>query len=209
MLPSACASSVTRAFSRAAMAGGAIFRPLFFGGARKPDHPSGMRKEWREFAFRQWSIEQTELYRNVIKSARPETAVEVPQAGDDHPRDRDLDVRSGLIEHEEIVARPPGDLDAGIDLIARVVERHIIDAELRHNRRVACRDQERIILQAQRGDPVEARLVAASTAHQADRQELAQLGQRAQQGYAAVEMRAGTKLDILLAIFHPVHDRDI
>src|SRR5436853_6607527 len=172
MLPSACASSLTRAFSRAAMAGGPIFRPRFFGGARNPDHPSGMRKEWGEFAFRQRSIEQSKLYRNVIKPARPETAVEMPQARNDHPRHWDLDVRSGLVEHEEIITRPSGNLDAGIDLIARVVERDI-DAEFRHNNRLARRDQEWIIFQTQGREAVEARLVAASAAHQTNRQELA------------------------------------
>src|SRR5437868_14553181 len=163
---------MTRAFSRAAMASGAIFRPLFFGGERKWDHPSGMREERREFAFRQGSIEQPKFYRNVVKPARPETAVEVPQAGDDHPRHRDFDVRSGLIEHEEIITRPAGNLDAGIDLIARVVERDM-DDKFRRNGRTVRGDEERIILQAHRGDALEAELVDASTDPQDTAQDLA------------------------------------
>ena len=46
-----------------------------------------------------------------------------------------------------------------------------------------------------------------SAAHEADGQKLIELGQRAQQGDARIEVRAGAELDILLPVFHPVRDR--
>ena len=64
-----------------------------------------------------------------------------------------------------------------------------------------------MVLQAQWRGAVEARFLSVAAAHQADRQELVQLGQRAQQGDAAVEMRAGPELDIFLGVLHPVQDR--
>jgi len=82
-----------------------------------------MRKERREFAFRQRPIQQSELYRNIVKPARGETAIEMPQSRRDHPDDGDLDVGPRLIEDEENQTPTAGDVDAGVDLLARVVER--------------------------------------------------------------------------------------
>ena len=79
----------------------------------------------------------------------------------------------------------------------------------RRNDRIVAWDQEWIIFQAQRIDTVKRRLLAAAAAHHADRHELGQFGERAQQGYAAIEMRAGAELDILVAVLHPVHDRHV
>ena len=45
----------------------------------------------------------------------------MPQAWNEHANDGDLNVGPRLVEHEEIVTCPGGDLDTGIDLIARVV----------------------------------------------------------------------------------------
>ena len=49
-------------------------------------------------------------------------------------------------------------------------------------------------------------LLAAAAAHQSDRQELIELGERTQQGNARIEMRAGTELDIFPSS-HPVRHR--
>ena len=100
----------------------AFFRAFFFLGVRKPDDPSAVRKERRQLAFRQRPIQQSKFYRNIVKPARCEAAVEMPQPRHDHPDDRDLDVGPRLIEDQEIEARAPGDVDAGVDLRARVVE---------------------------------------------------------------------------------------
>ena len=88
-----------------------------------PGCPSGMGEKRSEFVFRQWLIQVSEFYRNVIKPARREAAVEMPQARHDHPDDRRFDIRPRLIENEEIQAGAPGDIDAGKHLVARVVER--------------------------------------------------------------------------------------
>jgi hypothetical protein len=74
------------------MPGGAIRRSFFFPGARKPDDPSGVWKEGRKFAFRQRPIQQSELYRNIVKPARSEAAIEMPQSRNDHSDDVDLNV---------------------------------------------------------------------------------------------------------------------
>src|SRR6185436_263090 len=128
-------------------------------------------------------------------------------AWNEHPNDGDLNVGPRLVEHEEIVSRTRGDLDAGIDLVARIVA-NLKTWRRRHDRIVA-RDQEWIIFQPQRLDTVKRRLLTAAAAHHANRHELGQLGKGAQQGYAAIEMRAGTELDILVAVLHPVHDRHV
>src|ERR1700719_1942190 len=110
------------------MVGGAIRRAFFFPGARKSACPSSMREKRSEFAFQPRPISQSKFYRNIVKSPRRETAIEMPQSGNDHPDDRDLNVGPRLIEHKEIEARAPGDVDAGIYLLARVVERADLQA---------------------------------------------------------------------------------
>ena len=147
------------------------------------------------------------LQRNIVKPARREAAIEMPQARNEHANDGDLNVGPRLVEHEEIVTCPGSDLDTGIDLIARVVVN--LEAGRRRNDRIVARNQERIIFQAQRIDTVKRRLLAAAAAHHADRHELGQLGERTQQGDTAIEMRAGTELDVLVAVLHPVHDRHV
>src|ERR1019366_6051883 len=144
------------------MVGGAIRRPFFFPGTRKPDEPSGVRKERRKFAFRQRPIQQSELYRNIVKPARSEAAIEMPQSGNDHPDDRDPDVGPRLIEDEEIEARALGDIDAGVDLPARVVEKADRRAGARLVRRIAGWRQKGMLLQAQRIRAIKARFLAGT-----------------------------------------------
>ena len=92
-------------------------------------------------------IPQSELDRNIVKPAGPKAAIEMPQAGNDHPDDRDLDVGPGLIEDEEIEARAPGDIDAGVDLVAGVVEQAGQGVRIGPRHRSAAWRQERIVLQ--------------------------------------------------------------
>src|SRR5271170_5341012 len=73
-----------------------------------------------EFVFRQRLVAQSELYRNIVKPARRETAVEMPQSRNDHPDDRDVDVGTRLIEDEEIETCLLGKAHAGGHLFARI-----------------------------------------------------------------------------------------
>ena len=69
----------------------------------------------------------------------------MPQARNEHPDDGDLDVGPGLVEHEEIISRTGRDLDAGIDLVARIVVN--LDIRRRWDDRIVARNQEREVLQ--------------------------------------------------------------
>ena len=73
-----------------------------------------------DFVFRQRSVAQSELYRNIIKPARREAAIKMPHSRNDHPDNRNVDVRPRLIEDEEVEALPLGQTYAGIHLLARV-----------------------------------------------------------------------------------------
>src|SRR5262245_22964099 len=119
MLPSACIRREKCPFNRAAMTG-AIFLACFFREARTKDPPSGMWKERSEIAFQSRAIQQSKLQRNIVKPARREAAIEMPQARNEHPDHGDLDVGPRLVQYQEIISRAGGDLDAGIDLVARI-----------------------------------------------------------------------------------------
>src|SRR5690242_6694727 len=81
---------------------------------------SGVGREGGQFVFRDRLIAQAELDRHVVEPARRKAAVEMPHAGNDDPHDGHLDVGPRLVEHQEIIAGAPRDLDAGIDLLAGV-----------------------------------------------------------------------------------------
>src|ERR1700720_3478420 len=125
-----------------------------------------MGEKRSELAFRQRPVAQSELDRNVVKPARREAAIEMPQSRNDHPDDRDLDVGPCLIEDEEVEASAPGDVDAGVDLLARVVERAELRAGIGRDLRMAARRQKGIVLQPQWSGAAEARFVAGSASHQ-------------------------------------------
>ena len=176
-------------------------RPRLFPGARKPDDPQVCGVKRIELVFRQRPVPQSELDRNIVKPARREAAIEMPQSRNDHPDDRDLDVGARLIEDEEIEARALGELHAGGHLLA-LVELAELRAEVRSDDRSAARRQIGMVLQPKRtgsrhgdSDSCSTRLPAA---HETDGQKLIELGHRAQRGDARIEMRAGTELDELL-----------
>src|SRR5580700_4918734 len=108
-----------------------------------------MRMKRIELAFRDRRIAQSELDRHVVKPTGPEAAIEMAQAWNDDADHRGLDVGPRLIEHEEIEAGALDDVYAGQSLLARVeaAEFHI---EVRPDRRLAVRDQVRVLLQAER-----------------------------------------------------------
>ena len=55
-----------------------------------------------EFVFLWWPVSQSKLYGDVVKPARREAAIEVPQSRNNYPDDRNLDVGACLVEDEEI-----------------------------------------------------------------------------------------------------------
>src|SRR5882757_4234789 len=108
--------------------------------------PSGLGVKRIELVFRQWPVSPSQLDRHIVKPARREAAIEMPQSRNDHPDDRDLDIGAGLIEHEEIEALTLGEVHAGGHLLARV-EMAELRAEVGSDGRGAARRQIRIVLQ--------------------------------------------------------------
>src|SRR5262245_66506932 len=78
-----------------------------------------MGMKWIELAFQQPSVAQSELYRNIVKPARCEAAIEMPHSRNDHPHDRNINVGARLLEDEKAEALLPGQTHAGGDLLAR------------------------------------------------------------------------------------------
>src|ERR1700687_5885854 len=124
-----------------------------------------------ELVFKHRLVTPSELYRNIVKPARRETAIEMPQSRNDHSDDRDLDIRARLIEHEEIEAYSLGKAYASHHLLARV-EMVELRAQARLDRRFVAWRQIRMVSQAQWSGAVKARFFPGPTAHQTDRQEL-------------------------------------
>src|SRR3954465_4499929 len=79
-----------------------------------------MRVDRIEFAFRRWPVAPSELHRNIVEPARREAAIEMTHPRNDHARDRNADVGSRLVEHEEVEAGTSDCLDAGHYLLARI-----------------------------------------------------------------------------------------
>ena len=156
-----------------------------------------------ELVFRQRPVSQSELYRNIVKPARREAAIEMPQSRNDHPDDRDLDVGTRLIEDEEVEA-----LLAWRDARRRSPARACRDGRTSSRSSVGpldCRSA------SKRDGPaaamewsVKARFLSGPASHETDGQKLVQLGQRAQQGDSRIKVRAGTELDVFLRVLHPV-----
>ncbi len=79
-----------------------------------------MRENRVEFVFRERPLTPSELYRNIVEPPGRETAVEVPQSGNDHSDDRNLDVGARLIEDKEIETLSLGNFHAGVHLLVRI-----------------------------------------------------------------------------------------
>src|ERR1700758_1895952 len=112
-----------------------------------------MGLEWRQFALQARAVEQAELDRNVVETARPEATVEMAQARDSDPYHGNADIGPGLVQHQEIIAGLSRDLDTGLDLASAVVGQ--LQARCRRHRRMRGGKQEGIVLQLERGDAVE------------------------------------------------------
>ena len=78
-----------------------------------------MREDGVEFLFLERLFEPPELDRNIVKPARSETAIEMPQSRHDDSYNRHLDVGARLIEDEEIEALPLSYRHAGRHLLVR------------------------------------------------------------------------------------------
>src|SRR3954468_3306646 len=170
--------------------------------------PSGVGEKRSEFVFQQGAVQKSQFYRYIVKPARREAAIEMPQSRGDDPDDGHPDIGAGLVEDEKIKAGSRSDIDASVDLLARVCQRPELRERARVHRRLAARHQEGMLLEVQRSGAIEARFLAAAASHQSNRQELVQLRQCAQHGNSVIEVRARTEFDIFLAILHPVQDRD-
>jgi len=82
-----------------------------------------------------------------------------------------------------------------------------LQARVRLGRRIVAWRQKRMIPQAQWSGSIKARFLSGPASHETDGQKLIQLGQCAQQGDSCIKVCAGTELDILLRIVHPVQYR--
>src|SRR5258708_18159455 len=203
--PSACVSSVTLLRSRAETFAGAAPRTLFGPGVRKRG-PSGVGMNRVELVFLERPVAQSELYRHIVKPATPEAAIEMPQSGNDDSDDRHLNVRTSLIEDEEVQAGLLGEAHASAHLLARV-EIAKLRAEVRRDQRLSAWCQIGIMVEAQWSDAVEARFLPGPAAHETQGQKLVELRQRTQQGDFCIEVRAGSEFDIFPPVLHPVRYR--
>src|SRR5260370_42586611 len=81
---------------------------------------SGLRTQRIEFLFGQRTIAPRELDRDIVKPARREAAVKMPQAWNDNPDHRHLDIGTRLIEDQKIQPRAPGNMNTRAHLLARL-----------------------------------------------------------------------------------------
>src|SRR5262245_34113247 len=101
-----------------------------------------------ELVLRQRPVSQSELYRNIVKPARREAAIEMPHSRNDHSHHRDANVGARLIEHKEIKALLLGDAHASAHLLAYLETAKLrLGTQLEH-RKVAWR-QIGMVFQAQ------------------------------------------------------------
>src|SRR5215469_3649351 len=79
-----------------------------------------MGVKWIELVFRQRSISQSKLYRDIIKPAGREATIEMPQSWNDHSDDWDVYIGPRLIEDEEVKTLSFGKMHASGHLLACV-----------------------------------------------------------------------------------------
>src|SRR5262249_8680883 len=127
--PVARCSIVIWPLSRAERIAGGDCRRLFFRGARTIS-ASGLGMKRIEIALRHGPVNPSQLDRHVVKPARPEPAVKMPQTPTAHARDRDLDVEAGLVEHKKVEAFALDEIHTGHHLLA-LIEDAELGAEIR------------------------------------------------------------------------------
>src|SRR4029077_4666566 len=129
------------------------------------------------------------------------------QSWNDHADDRDVDIRTRLIEHKEIKILALGEIDTSHHLLA-FVETTKLRTEVRLHLRAPARRQVGVIVQIKAIDILLRRQPRVASSHESDGQKLVHLGQRTQQRNACIEMRAGTVLDKIMTVFYRVRQRD-
>src|SRR5215472_16729147 len=174
--------------------------------ARPTPYASGLRVKRIELVLRQRPIAQFELYRHIVKPAGCEAAIEMKQTGNDDPHDRDLDVRTRLIENEEIKSMAFYEIDTSHYLLA-LVEAAKVNVIVRPDRRVSVRRQIGMVAQIKRRRAVMVRRRGVACSHQSDGKKLVHLGQRSQQRNSRIEVRARAVFDKIMAILHGVRQR--
>ena len=112
-----------------------------------------------ELAFRQRPVAQSELDRNIVKPARREAAIEMPQSRNDHARRPGRRCRGASDRARGSRGPRAREVHAGGHLLARV-EMAELRAEVRSDRRTAARRQIGMVLQAKWRGAVEARFLS-------------------------------------------------
>jgi hypothetical protein len=159
--------------------------------------------KWIELGFRQRPLSQSELDRDVVESAGRETAILVPQPGDDNPNHWNTNIRPRLIKDEKIESMALGERHAGMYLFAPTQAREIPGpGEPGYSSTMPA--QKRMIAQRQRIEADTLPLVARGRSHCVDRQGSIQLGERPQFRKSRVEMRSRGERDALLRLIVPV-----
>src|SRR5215471_8614122 len=130
-----------------------------------------MGMKWIELAFRQRSVAQSKLYRNIVKATRCKAAIEMPHPWHDYPDDGDINVGARLIEDEKVESLLLGQTHAGGHLLARV-ETAGLRSKTRLDRGLIAGRQKGMVPQTKWSGPIKTRLVSSATSHEADRQKL-------------------------------------
>src|ERR1700727_3844889 len=125
-------------------------------GSAQAGTTSGVGVNRIEFVSRQRPVSQSELDGNIVKPARREAAIEMPQSRNDHSDNRYLDVGTRLIEHKKIETLALGEVHAGHHLLA-FIETTKRRAKVRPDRRLAVWHQIGMVLQAKRNGTFVAR----------------------------------------------------
>src|SRR5258708_38049324 len=81
---------------------------------------SGLRMQRIEFLFGQRTMAPPELDRDIVKPARREAAVKIPQAWNDNPDHRHLDTGTRLIDAQQIPPHAPGHMNSPTHLLAHL-----------------------------------------------------------------------------------------
>ena len=126
---------------------------------------------WIELGLRQWPLSKSELYRNIVKPARREAAIEMPHSRNDHSDDRDVDVGARLIEDEEIEPLSHGETHARGHLLVSV-ETVELRAEAWLDCRIVAWRQKVMVPQAHWSGAIKARFLSSPAPHETDGQEL-------------------------------------
>src|SRR4051812_38115295 len=136
---------------------------------------AGRTSRWRkiriQLALRNRAVTKPDLDGNIVEPPGREAAIEVPHSGHDHPGDRHLDVRAGLVQYKEIEAHSFDEFDTGEHLCS-VVEMAEIGPSGGRDRSIAAWQEVGVLVQPPRARAVRAWALCIAACHQPDRKEL-------------------------------------